>query len=186
MTATSSSVTDPSGSDVSGITADKFVQIRITLTTTDITLTPTLFVDESFMWRLFYNEFGVAAETSILGLYTSGWKNFGVEGHPKFIRRIKVFYTGTSGTLTFKYQNEDGDVSRSFDIDLSITAGAVDDDEYTGLGENKIFTHHPAMNTEDDPAPSSEWWRFTLTENGLGDWKIQRISVEYFVDEAFD
>lgn len=182
----SSEFTNPSGSDLTGLTANRYVQLRATLSTTDITVTPNIYVNDFYAFRLFYNKTGSSEEANYLSFWASGWRNFGAPGHKKFIRRIKVYYTGTEGTLNFRFFNDEGDVDRNFDIDLSVSPTSSTTDDYEGSNTYKVFTHFPAPNTAADPGPTGEYWRYELSETGTDEWVVKKIETSFLVEEIFD
>lgn len=165
----SSEYSTPSGSDVSGLTANVFVQLRASLSTTSWVVSPELFVSDSFMMKLSYTKSGSGAEPSYLSLWQGGITNMGTES-PKRVKEIQVFYTGDSGTLTLSYESEKGTV-RTFDIDLSIDPASSATDAYFGTNEDKIFTFIPDFSDQ----PVGRNWRFKVSENGTERWKVQRI-----------
>jgi hypothetical protein len=182
----SSAVTNPNGSDLTGLTANNYVQVRANLSTADITITPNLYVDDNYGWRLYYLESGSTTEPNFTSEWESGWLNFGAEGHKKLIRRIKIYYTGTSGTLNFNYTNDEKDVEREFSIDLSVRGDDSPDDEYEGSDDYKVFTTRPAENASDDNGPTGELWKFNISETGVTDWKVFAVEILYNSEEVYD
>lgn len=181
----SSEFTNPNGSDISALTANTWVQMRATLTTSDITETPLLFQADSFVIRLSYNKQGSTGESSILTQWKSGFNNFGIPFHKKRIKAIEVHYTGTTGTLTVALANSEGDISQSFDINLATLPGDSTTDAYTGNSANRIYTWNPPLNSVTDPSPIGEFWQFTVSENGTEQWKIYRIKILYDTEEYY-
>jgi hypothetical protein len=179
-------VTNPSGSDVSGITADHYIQLRANFTSTNVAYTPTIYKTEGYVFKLLYSKVGSVYESSILSVWESGWKNLGADGYKKNIQRIKVFYTGTSGTLTFNLKNEEGDIDQSFNIDLSVNPATSINDAYTGKSSTKVYTWHAPISTQTVRSPIGEWWKFRITENGLVDWSIEKIQVKFILEEIYD
>ena len=179
-------VTNPNGSDLSGITANAFIQIRANLTTSDIVYTPYLFQADGYLFKLLYSKIGAANETSVLSVYKTGWKDFGVQGYKKQIQRIKVFYKSTAGTINFGIIGDDGDLSKTFAINLSISADASTTDEYSGDSDVKVFTFLPPMNSATEPSLISELFQYTLTENGAVGWEILRIETKFVAEELYD
>lgn len=165
----SSEVTTPSGSDISGITANAFVQIRASLSTTSWTETPSIFVTDSFMIRMTYKKSGIDTEPSYLSFWQTGLTNMGSES-PKRIKEFQVYYSGTSGTMTITYVSDAG-VERSFDIDLSVSPSASTTDQYFGTNDNKVFQYIPEFSDQ----PISRHWSFKVSENGTEEWKVKRI-----------
>lgn len=179
-------VTDPSGSDVSSITANDYIQFRFNLSTTDIEYTPYLYSTDGYLLRLFYTKSGSTKESSVLSVWQSSWLDMKQPGFMKFLRRVRVFYKGDTGTINVQYENNQGDVDRNFDIDLTVDGDDNPDDYYTARGENfKVYTHYPAENADDDPAPIGTHWRFTLSEDGNDEWVVYGIEVEYYYEEVY-
>lgn len=183
VAAWSSAFTDPTGSDLTGVTANDYVQIKIELTTTDTQYTPTVFTSDGYLFRMFYLESGDTYEPSVVSVYKSGWRHFGNSGLGKFIRRIKVFYEGSSGSFDVTYENNEGDVSRSFTVDMTQDPDEFPQDYYKGSGDEKYYEHFPSINTSSDPAPVGNFWRFTITHTDTTEFKINGIEVEFFAEE---
>ncbi len=182
----SSEFTDPNNSDISGETANTWIQLRATLSTTDLIESPLLFEQDNFVITLIYNKEGSTAESSILTTWQTGWFDFGVSFHKKRFKSIEVHYIGTSGTLNFRWENSEGDIDQSFDIDLSVDPTADSTDEYEGNATEKIFRYFPPINSSTVPSPIGEFFRFTVTENGTVAWTIYRIKFKYNVEEIYE
>ena len=178
-------VSDPNGSSLSGITANDYIQIRFNLSTTDSTYTPYFYETEGYVFKLYYNKTGSTNETSVLSLWRSGWLNLGVEGYKKLIKRVRVYYTGTSGNVLFNIRGDDGDIDKTFTIDLSISPTADSDDAYTGDWGEKVYTFYPPVNSVTEPSLTSELFQFYITEHGTTNWKIEKIQVQYQVEEIY-
>lgn len=178
----SSALTNQNGSDLTGLTANEWMQVRINLSTSDITATPNIFVSDNFAWKIFYQEDGSNPESDYLSEWTSGWMGFGSE-YKKIIKRVKVYYTGTSGTINFNLKNNQNDVDRDFSIDLSVLPDSTQDDAYEGNLEFKQFTYWMPQNSENDNGPTGEFWKMDVTETGVTDWKIYAIEFLYGLEE---
>ncbi|HAG50553.1 MAG TPA: hypothetical protein DCL42_04365, partial [Deltaproteobacteria bacterium] len=178
-------VTNPSGSDISGITANRYIQIRANLSTTDITYTPRLYLSNFYNIRLVYDKVGAAYETSVSASTKTGWLDFGVPVYKKFLRRIKVFYEGTAGTLNLNYKNEEGDVNVNVPISLAVEPSSSNTDEYTGESGKKVFTYEPPVNSATDPSPIGQFWQFEFSENSANTWKIHRVEIVYSAEERY-
>ena len=98
------------------------------------------------------------------------------------MRRIRVFYEGNSGTINFRYYNQDGN-NDNFDIDLSLGAGSSEN--YGGVEDEKVYTHYVEAN-EYGENPIGRLWRFVISEEGTEPWKINKIEVKYAVSEEID
>lgn len=170
----SSEFSNPSGSDISGVTANTWIQIRATLSSSVYTESPELYLADSFVFHLTYQQEGLSGETSILSLWQSGFSDFGAGENPKRIKEIQVFYEGTSGTLNLAYENDQGS-SFDFDVDLSVLPSSSSTDAYYGNSTEKIFTHFPRI----DDSPIGRKWKITASESGTTEWKINRIVIRY-------
>ena len=178
-------VTDPNGTDISGITKNDYIQFRANLSTTDVVYTPTLFTADGYVFRMTYAKVGSTKETAVTSLYRTGWKSFNVEGYKKQIKRIKIFYAGTSGKVNFNIKTDDGDINRNIEIDLSVKSDFSTDDRYTGDDDLKIFTYYPPINTELYPSLIGQLFQFEISENGTVAWEISKIEFMYSVEEIY-
>jgi hypothetical protein len=177
----SSEFTDPNGSDLSALTAYPFIQIRSSLSTSDITVTPELYVSGGYLFRLTFSKTGTISETAVLSVWKSGWTDFGAPNNKKLIKRIKVFYTGTEGTLNVAFDNDEHNAGQNFDIDLSqnplTNAVSLNEDNYLGDTENKVYVYYPTGASATSNGPTGTHFQFTVTENGVTPWAIQKIEV---------
>ena len=181
----STAVTTPSGSDLTGLTADNYCQVRSNLSTTDITVTPNLYKKGNYVWKMYYQEAGSTSEPAFTSEYRSGWLNFGVPGYKKLITRIKVYYQGDTGSLTFNFRNDQDDVDRTFTIDLTVNPSASIEDRYEGDLTYKVFTHKPSENEASDNGPTGEFWQYTITENGTDEWTVYSVETMFSVEEVY-
>ena len=168
----SSEFTNPSGSDISGVTANSWIQIRASFSTSDYTLSPQINLEDNFVFHMTYQKVASTGETSILSMWRSGFSDLGCSENPNRIKEIQVFYEGTSGTLNLAYENDSG-TSYDFDIDLSVLPSASATDTYFGNSTEKYFDHIPTI----EVPRTGRKWRFTTTESGATAWKINRILV---------
>jgi hypothetical protein len=184
--------TDPNYNDISSVAGKKYLQIKAEMSTTLITNTPELFVAEGYLLRVSYRKTEAFVEPAFTGTWTSGWKNFDVAGTKKTIKRIRVFYKGTAGTLSVNYKNSDGDVDKTFTINMAQTIPAdVDLDkhyEYRGLGSNKIYTFFPNVNTPTANEAVGEAFKFTVSDSVAANtgWTLERIEVLYETNPVLD
>ncbi len=179
----STAVSDPTGSDISGVTGERFVQIRANLSTTDIDFSPELETISGFMIRMTYFKAGGTKESAFLTKYDSGFKNFGASNW-KFLKRMRVFYTGILGTIEIRSYNQDG-TDITFSIDLSVDPDAISDDGYTGNNESKVYTHYYQANEEGE-APIGRYWRFEMTDESTNSWAVQKLEIKYSDSEEVD
>ncbi len=177
----STAVSDPSGSDVSGVAAERYVQIRINLTTTDIEFTPTLTTEGSYLFKMVYTTTGSTKESAFLSKWDSGYRDFGSQQW-KYLRRARIFYTGTSGNIDIRSYNQDGD-DITFSIDLSIAAGS--EENYDGVDDEKVFTYYYPVNEEGE-ALEGRLFRFVISEEGTERWLISKIEIKYQPEEEID
>ena len=178
----STAVSDPSGSDVSGVGVERYVQVKINLSTTDIDYTPTLTTESSYLFKLVYTKTGSTKESDFLSKWDSGWRDLSPKSAWKELKRIRVFYRGTSGTLNIRYYNQDEN-NDNFDIDLSLSPG--DEENYGGIGDEKVFTHYVEAN-EVGENPIGRLWRFVVNETGTTPWFISKIEVKHVGHEEID
>ena len=175
----SSEFTDPSGSDVSGLTANDSMQLRATLTTTDITETPLVESLNNFIIKMVYSKVGASNETSINSIWTGGFTDLGIPKIPKRIWGIDVFYTGTAGTMTIGLKNERGDIDQSFTINLATDPSSNSTDQYFGDANNKIYKWLAPANSSATPTPIGRKWQFSTIETGITAWSISRMEVKF-------
>lgn len=188
----SSAFTDPSGSSLTALTAGAWVQVKANFSTTNINYTPNLIVRDNYLWRLSYVKGSSSQESDFESYYETGWKDLNPQypGYEKRIKQIRVFYKGTSGTMTVRYWDDIGDVDASFDIDLSVNDSSdIDGDdwnEYRVTGDDKIYIYLPPANSPSIPDPIGFFWKFSISENGNSEWKIDRIEISYTVEPRND
>lgn len=186
----SSEFSNPSGSDISGLTANDWIQLRATLTTTDITETPFVITLDNFIVKLSYTTAGESAETSILSIWKGGYDYLIGQGtsqykyFPKKITEIVVFYEGTAGTLTIELADEVNDIDHSFTINLSTDPSSSASDDYYGTTTNKVYRHIPPIN-ENDEQPIARAYQITITENGTQPWRMGPIMFMYDVEDYY-
>ena len=114
----SSTFTNSAGSDISGVTADDYLQYLINMTTDSLTETPTIVKGSGYNVRLTYGKEGTAASTDIPLRWTSGWLDFGHETRPKVLRTLETYHEGTTGEITITVENFEGETD-VFTINLS-------------------------------------------------------------------
>lgn len=175
MSAFSSEVSDPSGSDVSGVSANTYIQLRASLSDTSWTSSPALYLSDNFVAKLTYQKSGSAAEPSYLSLWQGKETTLGSESQ-KRIKEIQVIYEGTSGTLTL-YADQNEGRQYSFSIDLSVDPTSSTQDSYFGTNDEKVYVYTPSY----DNQPVGRIWQFTASETGVESWKIKKIIVRYDV-----
>ena len=158
----SSAFSDATGSDISSLTANDYVQYKINLSTDDIDYTPTLYRLEGYVVKLTYYQQGSAAETSVPMHWRSGWTNLGAPGYKKSLKKLYVFHEGTEGTLTLTFENYEGDTD-VFEINL------IDNPEYY----TEYFTTGKFI---------GEKFRLDIENDDLHALKIKEIIVIYDIE----
>lgn len=178
----SGAYTDPSGSDISGVSAADYIQLRANLSTDDIVYSPYIVKSDNFNIRLVYNKEGGEAETSIPAIWKSGLLDLGVPQRKKRIWEILVYYSGTAGTLTFDVGDVDNNVTRSFPIDLSLNPETAGEETYSGTNDMKVKTYRFPM---DGNAPIAEYFQYTLSESGSSSWTVYKIKTRFTVEDVY-
>lgn len=168
----SSEFSNPAGSDISALTANTYIQFRAKLTTSDFSVTPYLVWENSFVMKMTYAKEGLTGETSVLSLWQSGMTDMEAGEYPKRIKEIQVYYEAADATLNLAFENDQG-VGQNFDIVMSTDPDASTTDTYFGNDVENIFTWMPPVAN----VPVGRKWRFTITETGTNEWKINRIVV---------
>lgn len=176
---------DPTGSDLSGETANTWAQLRASLSTTDITESPTIDSIDYYSIKLEYSKIGTAGETSVNTLWRSGYDDFGIPNERKRIWAIETYYTGTSGTIDVTLENSTGDTSKTFQIDLSVDPDDDDEDFYFGNGNYKIYKWYAPINEDTEPTPIGTDFQFTIEETGTTVWNIYQMLIRYEIEEYF-
>ena len=186
----SSEFSNPNGSDVSGVTANSYIQFRITLSTSDITVSPTMSVLDGYLFKMTFSKTGGVAETSVLSVWQGGWTDLGAKGSPKLIQRIKVFYTGTEGTLNIAFDDDEHNAGQDFDIDLAqdpaTNTVSLGEDNYVGDNTNKIYVYKPTGPTATSNGAVGNYFQFTVTETGDTAWGVDKIEVLYTTQPIVD
>ena len=141
---------------------------------------------DDYVIKLVYEKIGVGTESNIETIWKSGFLDFGSPTVLKQITEIDVYYTSTSGTMTFGLKNDINDIDASFDIDLSTNPEDDNDDQYFGLGEYKIYKWLVPINSEDEPTPTGRSWQFSIEESGVEGWNVYKIVVKYLKLDDYD
>ena len=179
----SSAFSDPTGSDISGETANDYAQITIDLTTTNINFTPFLFSANGYVFKMTYSKIGSAYETVINSSWRTGKLNFGIERNPKLIEDIKIYYEGTAGTFILNVKDFKGNIDRDISIDLSVLPTDDTDNAYEGTVDDKVYIYRPDV---EEDALKAEWFIFEGTESGVVGWTIKRVVIRYVKEEIDD
>jgi len=156
----SSTVSDPSGSDISNATADSYVQYYVSMDTTDLAYTPNVYRSNNYVVRFTYNTRGTTAETTIPFVYRSGWTDFGFPGYKKTIRKVYAYHESEStGTYDITLETLAGD-SDSFEIDM---------------------VQYPSQYTDyvTSGALTGEFFRLNIEESSLNAFKFRKLIVMF-------
>lgn len=180
----SSEFSNPAGSDISGVSANKFIQIRVTFTTSDYSATPYLYIQDSFLIKLVYSQTGSSAETTIPSTWNTGWLDLvssaATSNYPKTIKEIDIYYdvpTGATGTMTFTLQNLKGTSSQQFSIDLS--QPPLGNGNTFGYSNYHVYRWLPTGNGIN---LVGDKFLMQLSENSLTQWKVQRIAFRFDIN----
>ena len=157
----SSEYTDPTGSDISALTAREYLQFRITLTATNINYSPNVYLNKNCVVRITYNTEGSVSESGIPARWRSGWNSLEAPAREKTLRTIRVYHEGESGDLNITFENYNGETDL-FEIDLA---------------ENKSYYE----TTFSDGGFSGKEFRILIENNDLIPLTIDRIIVVYDV-----
>lgn len=176
----SSEFSNPAGSDISGVSANKYIQIRVTLGTTDFTTTPFLYIQDNFLIKLVYSQVGSSAETTIPSVWNTGWLDLipssyqaYLSNYPKTVKEIDVYYnvpTGASGSMNFTVQNLKGTFSQQFSVDMS--QQQLTNPNIFGFQDFHVYRWLPPGTGQN---LTGDKFLLQLSENSLTQWKIQRI-----------
>ncbi len=182
----SSEFSNPAGSDISGVSANKFIQIRVTLRTSDFTTTPYLYIQDNFMIKLVYSQVGSSAETTIPSVWNTGWLDLVpsaysayLSNYPKIVREIDIYYTvptGSTGMMNFTVQNLKGTFSQQFTVDLS--QQQLTNPNVFGFQDFHVYRWLPPGTGQN---LTGDKFLVQLSENSLTQWKVQRIVFRYDV-----
>jgi hypothetical protein len=134
----SSEYSDPSGSDISALTANVWMQYRISMTTDAYTHSPTVVKANNYNVKISYNKEGSAGETTVPLHWKSGYTDFGYPNRNKVLKKLYSLHSGASGTLTLKISNLEGE-SDTFDIELSDNPNSYEEYFTTGKFLGKEF-----------------------------------------------
>lgn len=183
----SSEFSNPAGSDISAVGGNKFIQLRVTLSTSDFSTTPFLYIQDNFLIKLVYSQNGSSFESNIPSIWNTGWLDLVpsvysayLSNYPKTVKEIDVYYdvaAGATGTMNFTIQNLKGTYQQAFSIDLSQAPLATPN--IFGYGTSHIYRWLPpgtGINLVGDK------FLMQLSENSLTQWKVQRIVFRYDVN----
>lgn len=117
--------TDPTGSDISGVTAAAWIQWAVNFKSSTAGYTPYVHRPSGgdYAAKLTYNEVATASESGLLMRWRSGWRNFEVPEVDKIFQKvILVYYTDTTESgkeITFDWEARgQSDASGTMTINL--------------------------------------------------------------------
>lgn len=172
----SSEFNNPAGSDISSVSANIYIQLRVTFTTSNSALTPYLYVQDNYLIKLVYSQIGTSAESNIPSSWISGWVDLSggqLSNYPKIVKEIDIYYDvaqGAVGTMTFNFQNLKGTNNLTFNIDLS--QNVLANQNYWGFGTSHMYRWLSPGNGQ---TLTGDKFMITMNEPGTSAWKIQRI-----------
>ena len=161
----SDAFTNPSGSDISGETANEYVQYKFELSTDDISETPIMHKSGNYVVRFTYLPEGTVSEPSIDLHWQGGFTDLGHPGKVKYLKKIIAYHEGTVGTLSLKFETFVGDTD-TFDINL-----ADNPERYEGYFTNGMLV--------------GEKFKLDITESSLLPIKVGPILVVYDVEKMY-
>lgn len=118
-TAWSTAVSNSSGSDISSVTANRYVEYHIDMTTSNIDYTPNVIRRSGYNVRLTYNKEGTPASTDIPIHYASAWLDLGSPSRTKVIRGIETYHEGQGDDIVVTISNFDNTESDTWTIDTA-------------------------------------------------------------------
>ena len=189
----SSEFSSPGGSNVSGVTANNYIQLRITFNTSNLGITPSIYVQNNYAIKLTYSPSLSTYETTVPTSWTSGWIDlvtspylFYMSNFPKSIKEVDIYYEGTQGLLNVTLQNLKGDSSSTFTVDMSQKAGTT---PYFGPGTSESVGSPGNYTVYVWKAPLNgigglsglygDHWLLNLTESGTTAWRVERIAIRF-------
>lgn len=134
----STAVTDSSGSDISGTTAEAYIQYMINMTTSDIDYTPNVSRVGNYAVKLTYTKEGTPQSSDIPLTYETGWLDLGSTDNPKIIRALKTYHTGSADSFTVTIENFEGDTD-SWTIDLGTYPSTYTEKTTNGAFRGTMF-----------------------------------------------
>jgi len=156
----SSEYSNPSGSNISAVSANNVVQYRISMTTDTYASTPTVYSNNIYAVDLSYSTIQANGETTIPVEWTSGWLDLGAPAYKKGLQKIYIQYeSGGTGNMTVKLNNYTGR-SSTFNVDLQANPS-----EFIEYFTNGMFI--------------GELFNIDIIENSLNPLKIKRILITY-------
>ena len=158
----SSLFTDSSGSDISGVSAKKYIQYRMYLFSDDLPDADTKFYRNNYVIKISAG-LGSPFEDAINFVLNIGLRDLGFKGLIKRIRQVVIEYSGGSGQTLYVYgnTNEDTDFTEIEQVDLGT---------YPNLKQIILpFSY------------IGEYFNLKLVEESLSSFKIKSIRIVYSV-----
>jgi len=117
----SSEYSNALGSDITGETAQDWLQFRITLSSFDPNKdsTPQLYVKNDYLFKLTYGVTGTEVETAIDCDWRSGYLQFTPQATPVRLRRFEIDHDGSDGLLSCIWELDNESVSGIFTVNLA-------------------------------------------------------------------
>lgn len=134
----STAVTDSSGSDISSVTANTYVQYLINMSTNDIDYTPNIIKSGQYAIKFNYTKEGTSQTDNIPLRYETGYLDLGDPSRLKIIRSIEAYHSGTTDNYTITMTNFEGD-EESWTIDLGTYPSYYKEYTTNGAFPGKLF-----------------------------------------------
>lgn len=157
-------VSNSVGADISDVTPNVFFQYLINMFTPDLTKTPNIINQQNFNIKVTYDKEGAAQSTNVPIRYVTGWLDFGQPNMRKILRSLESYHLGTTGTLSIKIENYEGD-SQTYNIDLSAKPTRYKEFMQTGAFPGKLF-------------------KITITSSGVAPVQLSKIIIVHDLEPS--
>lgn len=168
--------TTPSGSDISDVTANNFMQLRCNLSTSDIIYTPEVYLNDNYLFKVVYDKEGEAYESAVNTYWEGNWFE-PYKRQRALIKNIRIYYIkdlDATGDITFNLKNSEGDIDVDFTLDMDQDSFLFDEDnssKYQLIDGNYTYTHYLA------PESIGNKWKLSFSENDIYQYNIYRIEA---------
>lgn len=161
----SSAITNSAGSDISSITANRYVQYIASMSTSNIAYSPYLYKANNYVVKLTYFKESATVETTIPMRWTSGWIQL-APGYKVTLKKIDMYYESDSiGTFTTTFTNWSGKTN-SWEINLATNPSHCE----------KYFTGGKFL---------ADAFTIDFQESSLNNFKIKKMSLIYDVEPLY-
>lgn len=120
VAAWSAGYTNPNGDDISGETANVWIQIKAELTANSTAGSPRVYFADGFVQKLSYRIGGTVAENSIEFIYDTGNRNYNEPFADKIHKKLICVHDGNTGDGTFSIDWRTENSNGTFNIDMAV------------------------------------------------------------------